>query len=226
VQLCAALRIEALALAGRSRQVRNRVIVVGMRARRRDRLARLAAHDGPIVLVGFGGGLDRSQRAGDVVVATEIRHPGGQVPLPGAPALLASLRDAGLVASGGPIWCSTHIVRGSQRAALAAAGAVAVDMESAAVVEACGAERVVVARVIVDTPTRGLVLGCILGGRRAWRALRAVGDVLRALRAVGDVLRALRAVGMALDVAEWSARDDSITSGTVKSGGTPQRQAG
>lgn len=210
VQLCAALRIEAWALAGARRGDHrgDRVVVVGMRARRRDRLAGLAAHDGAIVLLGFGGGLDRSQRAGDVVVATEIRHPGGRVPLPGAAALLASLRGAGQVASAGPIWCSPHIVRGSQRAALAEAeaGAVAVDMESAAVAEACGADRLVVARVIVDTPERGLLLGCLFGGRRGWRALRAV--------------------GAALHSPNRSTRDDSITSGTVKSGGTPQRQAG
>jgi 4-hydroxy-3-methylbut-2-enyl diphosphate reductase len=225
-----------------------------MRARRDDRLAMLAARDGMVALAGFAGGLDPARRAGDVVVATEICHAGGRVPLPAGTDLLAQLQASGVPAVGGPLWCSATIVRGRQRAELAETGAVAVDMESAPVVDACGPERLVVVRVVVDTPARGLFLGCLLGGRRSWRALRAVGTSLRAMRAVGTSLRALRAVGTSLRALRavetvpravgtapravesarwaappgrmnWPARDDSITSGTVRSGGTPQRQA-
>ena len=194
IRLCTALAIEARAL--RSRH--HGVVVVGMRARHRDRLATLAAAGGPVALVGFGGGLHPDQRAGDVVVATEIRHPGGRLALPGAPGLLARLRNAGVAASGGPIWSADHVVHGAQRATLASTGAVAVDMESAALAGACGADRLMVVRVLVDTPTCGLLLGCLLGGRRAYRALRDVGTTLRRQ--------------------DWSTRDGSITSGTVKSG--------
>ena len=199
IRLCTALAIEARAIEARAlRSRRHDVLVVGMRARRRDRLATLAAAVGPVALVGFGGGLHPAQRAGDVVVATEIRHPGGRLALPGAPGLLARLRDAGVAASGGPLWCADHVVHGAQRAALAATGAVAVDMESAALAHACGAERLMVVRVLIDTPARGLLLGCLLGGRRAYRALRDLGKALRHQ--------------------DWSTRDGSITSGTVKTG--------
>ena len=208
IRLCTALAIEARALRGRHRAIEAQaqrardqaVVVIGMRARRRDRLATLAAAGGPVALVGFGGGLHPAQRAGDVVVATEIRHPGGRLVLPGAPSLLARLRTAGVAASGGPIWCADHVVRGAQRAALASTGAVAVDMESAALADTCGAERLMVVRVLVDTPTRGLLLGCLLSGRRAYRTLRDVGTTLCRQ--------------------DWSTRDGSITSGTVKTGAT------
>lgn len=193
-RLCAALGIEARALRGR----RHRVVVVGMRARRRDRLATLTAAGGPVALVGFGGGLHPGQRAGEVVVATEIRHHGGRLALPGAPGVLARLHGAGVAASAGPIWCADHVVHGARRAVLANTGAVAVDMESAAVASACGAQRLVVVRVLIDTPARGLLLGCLLGGRRAYRTLRDV--------------------GAALCSPDRSTRDAAITSGTVKSG--------
>jgi hypothetical protein len=55
-----------------------------------------------------------------------------------------------------------------------------VDMESAAVLAACGPERLVVVRVLIDTPQRGLLRASIFSGRRAKRALCAASAAMAA----------------------------------------------
>lgn len=187
--VCAALGIEA-------RTVRKGwpgadVAVVGMKA---PRLHRVEAHDGPVYLLGFGGGLGPSQQPGDVVVATEIRDSASRTKLPAASEAQRLLHRAGVTASGGVLWCSDAIVRGAARKKLAKTAS-AVDMESARVAAACDAQRLVVVRVIVDTPTRGLLRASIFGGRRAKRVLRQV--------------------AAAFATSERPARIESITSGTV-----------
>ncbi len=150
--------------------------VVGMRARNLDRVA---AHDGPVVLLGFGGGLRPGQRSGDIVVATEVRDAQHRVKLPRGREAREALRRAGVAASSGIVWCSDVIVRGAARSKLAEAASV-VDMESARVLAACSPEQLVVVRVLVDTPRQGLVRASIVGGRRAKRALRSTSAALAA----------------------------------------------
>jgi len=53
--------------------------------------------------------------------------------VPSAPLLAGALRRLGLTVHVGPIVCTPRLVSGAGRAALAATGALAVDMESAAV---------------------------------------------------------------------------------------------
>ena len=169
---CAALGIEARAV--RRGRPGADVRVVGMRARRLDRLATTA---GQVLLLGFGGGLDERQRPGDVVVATSVRSATGSVELPSATGVLGVLRQAGIAASGGVLWCSDHVVRGAERRQLAGTAQI-VDMESARLVAACGADRLAVVRVVVDTPQQGFVRACLTGGRRARRVLREVSAAL------------------------------------------------
>ena len=187
--VCAALGIEA-------RTVRKGwpgagVVVVGMKA---PHLDRVESHDGPVLLLGFGGGLDPKQQPGDVVVATEIRDSGSRTKLPAASQAQRLLHRAGVTASGGVVWCSEAIVRGKARTKLAKTAS-AVDMESVRVAAACDPKQLVVVRVIVDTPTKGLVRASLFGGRRAKRVLRQV--------------------AAAFATEERPARIESITSGTV-----------
>jgi 4-hydroxy-3-methylbut-2-enyl diphosphate reductase len=188
--VCTALGVEA-------RTVRRGwpdadIVRIGMRA---TKLERVHAHRGTVVLLGFGGGLDAGQRPGDVVVAAEIRDKDGRVALACAPQALTALHRAGVPATRGALWCSDAIVRGAHRKGLAAS-AVAVDMESAPVARACSADRLVVVRVIVDTPGMGLVRASVFGGRRAKRVLRDV--------------------AAAFATAARPTTTESITSGTVE----------
>jgi len=172
--VCVALRFEARAVEAGWPDAD--LAVIGMRA---ARLGRVAEHDGPVILLGFGGGLRADQRPGDVVVATDVRDRDARTHLVRAREAREALRRAGLAASSGILWCSDVIVRGKSRAKLADVASI-VDMESAAVLAACGPERLVVVRVVVDTPQRGLLRASVFGGRRAKRALRCVSAALAA----------------------------------------------
>ncbi|WP_018384767.1 phosphorylase family protein [Wenjunlia vitaminophila] len=79
-----------------------------------------------------------------------------------------------------------HVVRGRERAELRAAGALAVDMESAAVVRAAlatGPRPVAAVRVVVDTPDHELLRpGTLRSGLVAYRTLRALVPAFTAWR--------------------------------------------
>lgn len=173
--VCVALRFEARAV--RAGWPDADIAVVGMRAAAAGALDRVAAHDGPVLLLGFGGGLRAGQNPGGVVVATDVRSRDNRAHLPRAREAREALRRAGLAASSGIVWCSDVIVRGKARAKLSDLASV-VDMESAALLAACGPERLIVVRVLVDTPQRGLLRASIFNGRRAKRALRSVSAAL------------------------------------------------
>ena len=139
-------------------------------------------------VAGFGGALTSDLVPGDVVVATEVRTGDTVRTCPSAPLFATALRAAGLTVHTGPISSADHVVHGAERAELATAGALAVDMESAFLAEAAGDGPLAVVRVIVDTPSRPLVSPATLtGGFTAYRALAKVGPVLRAwASATGD----------------------------------------
>jgi 4-hydroxy-3-methylbut-2-enyl diphosphate reductase len=130
------------------------------------------------------GGLAPHLRPGDLVIATELRStdsPGAQR-LAGAPLLAAEFRRAGLGVHTGPIVSSSQYVRARERAALAATGALAVDMESAWLMSCLPDNPLAVVRSISDTTERGPVLG----GARALGSLLAVrGPLERWARACG-----------------------------------------
>jgi len=213
--VCTALRIEARAV--RRGWPGASVTLVGLRGKRVDRLP---TGRSPVVLLGFAGGLEPQQRAGDVVVATRIVGTDSVIELPAAQGVLSEIRRAGIAASAGPMLCSDHVVRGRERAKLIGS-AQAVDMESAAVVQAAGPERVCVVRVVVDTPSRGLVRASLFSGRRSWRALRNVAATLAATyEQRGEPVdhQELRSGTVEIAVLEKSRTGATNTAGTTEEG--------
>ncbi len=163
------LRVESLA-------VRGETEVVGMgRARARRAGASLAGRlptDTALALVGVAGGLSPQLRTGDLVVPTSLASETGddRVALPSATLLANELRRTGVRTHTGPIVSSARFVRGTGRAALAAGGAVAVDMESAFLAAPLAGHPLAVVRAVSDTSDRTVVRG----GLDALRSLRAV----------------------------------------------------
>ena len=177
-----ALRTEYAALAG---QVPGAVVErCGMGMKRVQawvpRIAALAPD--AVVVAGVGGGVSPELRAGDVVVASEVRDDIGRTVLRAAAPLVAALRQQGLRVHIGPMVSTDHIVTGPERERLARTGALAVDMESSAVVRALPTRDlpVAVVRVIVDTAYTPLGrLRTVGAGAKALRVLRRIGPSLR-----------------------------------------------
>lgn len=174
-----ALRIEKLALRrGAARNAADAVTVLrtGMGPKSAHRavvkaLQDPALRDTAVLTTGFCAGLAPGMRPGDIVVADD-----GHESAVLAAALKAALSDRGHTVHTGPLAESDHVVRGVERTALAATGAIAVDMESAAMRRAAlaeGAHRVAAARVVVDTPEYELLrVGTLRTGIIAFRVLR------------------------------------------------------
>jgi len=135
--------------------------------------------------VGVAGGLAPGLRTGDLVIASELRctESSKSRSLPWVGPLAAEFRRAGLGVLTGPLVSSPRYVGGCERDALAASGAVAVDMESAWVMASLPKNPLAVIRSISDTAERGPVRG----GARALGSLLAVRRPLeRWARAVGE----------------------------------------
>ncbi|MDX6356036.1 MAG: hypothetical protein QOF98_2939 [Streptomyces sp.] len=169
-----ALRIERFALRRGTARVAEPVTVrrTGMGPKAADRAVRVALqdpalHGAAVLTTGFCAGLAPGMRPGDVVVSDDGYE---------SAALAAALKAAGHTVHTGTLAESDHVVRGAERTALAASGAIAVDMESAAMRRAAlaeGAQHVAAARVVVDTPEFELVrVGTLRTGIIAFRVLR------------------------------------------------------
>jgi nucleoside phosphorylase len=133
-----------------------------------------------VLATGFCAGLAPGMHPGDLVVAEETRDPRGTTPCAGTELLVKELTRAlpGRAVHTGPTVGSDHVVRGPERPALRATGALAVDMESAATLLAAvrgGPRPVAAVRVVVDAPEHELVrIGTVRGGISAFRVLRSV----------------------------------------------------
>ena len=127
-------------------------------------MGKTAFFDDDIVVMGVAGALVPELKVGDVVFM-------------GREVVANRLRAAGLIVHEGAIAHSDHIVDApEERAALAAQGALAVDMESA-LITGSGSKDVV--RVIVDTPEeRFWALGILTRGVRALATLRRAARAL------------------------------------------------
>ena len=161
-----ALGIERFALRDAERSAPTAAVTLlrtgmGPRAAGRAVAGALDGDRGPVpaavLATGFCAGLAPGMRPADVVV--DDRSDGADA-LAGA--LADRIRRAGhrTTVHTGRIAGSDHVVRGAERSALAATGAVAVDMESAAVRRAAldaGPRPVAAVRVVVDTPEYELV---------------------------------------------------------------------
>ena len=186
-----ALRVEAAAIR-KGLPAGTRISVAGMG---RKAHAALTDADEAVAIVGVAGALGRGVQPGDVVVASEIRGPDGTChPCPSAPLLAGELRRHGLRVHVGPVVTTDHVVTGRARDALAAQGALCVDMESSRLATAAGDRPLAVIRTIVDTPDHPLVrVGTIRRGWSALRSLRQSGPALSrwaAAVAARDVLLA------------------------------------
>ncbi|NJP53913.1 1-hydroxy-2-methyl-2-butenyl 4-diphosphate reductase [Streptomyces sp. SBST2-5] len=143
-------------------------------------LAGPALRDAAVLATGFCAGLAPGMHPGDLVVAEETRDPRGSVPCVGTERLVKELVRAvpGRTVHTGPLTGSDHVVRGHERSALLATGAIAADMESAATLLTAvraGARPVAAVRVVVDAPEHELVrIGTVRGGISAFRVLRSV----------------------------------------------------
>lgn len=183
-----ALGIERFALRGGERAGAPgpvRVLRTGMGPAHAARgVARALAREGwgaaAVVASGFCAGLAPGMHPGDLVVAEETRGPDGALACDGTDLLVEALARAvpGRTVHTGPLTGSDHVVRGPERAALAAGGAIAVDMESATTLRtarAAGPRPLAAVRVVVDAPEHELVrIGTVRGGISAFRVLRAV----------------------------------------------------
>lgn len=193
----APLRLEARALRQGSRS--SRVEHIGRGPRRAGTTAARLARDcdaSAVVVAGVAGALVDDLRPGDLVVADRVVDTAGVVvTLPSAVLLVGALRRAGLPARLGTIASTDRLVRGRPaRSDLAALGAVAVDMESAAVVRHAWDRPMAVVRAIADTPERDLLSpGTLTGGLVALRALRAAAPVLAAWAAATGPRRVVMA---------------------------------
>ncbi|MFE6133404.1 1-hydroxy-2-methyl-2-butenyl 4-diphosphate reductase [Streptomyces sp. NPDC056437] len=146
----------------------------------RTALSATAMGGAPVVASGFCAGLAPGMHPGDLIVADETRHPAGTSRCTDTELLVKAVARAvpGRAVHCGPLIGSDHVVRGPERAALYATGAIAVDMESAVTLRTAlgaGPRPVAAVRVVVDAPEHELVrIGTVRGGISAFRVLRAV----------------------------------------------------
>lgn len=164
------------------------VVRTGMGPRRAGAAAADLSGRGPVAMVGVAGALSDSIRAGDVVVADELRMGDERFFCPAAPLVAGALRRAGLTVHVGPIATVDHLASRAEGAALAATGVIAIDMESAVIAAAVAGRPFVAVRVISDTPSQGVRHPAIVrNGLRALRTLRRIPPVLSAWAgAAGD----------------------------------------
>jgi nucleoside phosphorylase len=174
----APLAVEAIAI---GRRPNYRVVRTGMGpARSRRAVQRLSSRRAEtVVVVGVCGALDPSLCSGDVFVADEVRGSRHAYTCDADPVACA-LETAGMTVARGTLVSTDHVVHGEERAALFAAGARAVDMESAFLAPLGDGRRFAVVRVVVDTPSRELsrALHTAVAGARALRTLGHIGSVL------------------------------------------------
>jgi 4-hydroxy-3-methylbut-2-enyl diphosphate reductase len=148
--------------------------------------ARVLAHEPgeSLLVLGFCGGLDEQARPGEVIVAERVLAAAdeGHEPISaacdGAGELVAAIARAGLAVRSGPIVGVAKIATGERREQLRAAGALAVDMESAWLAAGAAGRPFAVVRVVLDSPSHELFRPQALGGALlAARVLRRVSAV-------------------------------------------------
>lgn len=173
------LRVEAVAF-GKRRGVQ--VMQSGMgESRSRVAAARAQAVDAHAVAVaGVCAACAPGIAPGDVVVATELRDPTGRtVELPGAALLVEGLRRRGLTVHLGPLASVAHVTAPEERRALGEQGVLAVDMESAWLVDGADGRPFAVVRVVTEPAGRPLAHPAVIrDGARALARLRKVRDAL------------------------------------------------
>jgi 4-hydroxy-3-methylbut-2-enyl diphosphate reductase len=180
--VCSPLRVEARAVRrglGGAGEVRRSGYGPARAAAQADRLRDEAFT--ALAVGGVGGGLSAGQQPGDLVVGTQVSRLGSaaSVSSPSASLLAGELRRAGLRATAGKIVTVDHLFRRGQRERLLAEGALAVDMESAPLLEGAAGRPAVVVRALSDTPRRPLLSPwAVPGGIAGLRSLRLAAPAL------------------------------------------------
>ncbi len=138
-----------------------------------------------VAVAGVAGGLSDSVQVGDVVVASSVLDACGEGPAvesftcPSAPLVAGELRRAGLRVHVGPLATVPRLQAASAHAELAAAGVLAVDLETAPLLGGAAGRPAIVVRAISDTPAHPLVSPhTVTGGLAALRSLRTAVPVL------------------------------------------------
>jgi 4-hydroxy-3-methylbut-2-en-1-yl diphosphate reductase len=181
--VAAPLRLEAALIRSGAPGVDVRATGMG-RERSLAAVDELAAQlDDGLLVLGFCGGLDATARPGDVVVAEQVwaadEHGDGEgaerIRCDHAAALAAAVAGWGMRVRSGAVVSVPKIAVGERRAQLHAAGAIAVDMESAWLAAAARGRPFGVVRVVLDSPSHELFRpGIAIHGPRAALALRRV----------------------------------------------------
>lgn len=136
---------------------------------------------GPVAVVGTCGALADELTPGQLVVASRLVDPAGQLlgTCPAAGPLVAALRRRGFDVRHGPMVSARRLVDGTRRKRLAATGALAVDTESGWLATTLDGGPLVVLRAVVDTPDVGLVdAATVPRGIRALTVLRRAAPAL------------------------------------------------
>ena len=185
--VAAPLRIEELAL--RSGGLDAELVRTGMGPRRSLVAGRgLAFRPSPagFAVAGLCAAVSPRLRPGDVVLASRLETATRAIDLPSSLLLEEELERRGLRVHRGPVRCLDHVASGEERAGLAGSGAIAVDMESAWLMEWCDNLPRAVLRVVVEPAGRGL------------RSPHVAADCVRGLRSLRAAAGALDAWGRAL----------------------------
>ena len=148
-----------------------------------------------MAVTGTCGGLAPGLVPGDLIVATEVAGPDGTVvSCPSAPMLAGQLRRAGLRVHEGRIATLASMFDAAEKAAAAAAGAIAVDMESSYLLAGAAGRPAAVVRAVSDAADRPLLRpGVVTGGIAALRSLRLAGPALAAWAAAAGPRQVLLA---------------------------------
>jgi 4-hydroxy-3-methylbut-2-en-1-yl diphosphate reductase len=175
------LRLEEMLIRSAARGARVRRTGMGPAKSRASAVALRSEPGDALMVLGFCGGLDAEARPGEVIVADEVLSAAdeGHVPVRlschGAEELVGALQRAGLSVRRGPIVGVGRIATGERREQLRAAGALAVDMESAWLAAGAAGRPFGVVRVVLDSPSHELFRPQAVGG-----ALRAASALRRA----------------------------------------------
>jgi len=178
ILVAAPLALEEALIRSGARGVRVRRTGVGPH-RSLAAVARLAREPGDALLVlGFCGGLDAQARPGEVIVAEEVLaasdegHDPVRASCDGVVQLTGALLAAGMTVRSGPIVGVGRAATGARREQLRAAGALAVDMESAWLAAGAAGRPFAVVRVVLDSPSHELFRAQTM--RSALRAAQAL----------------------------------------------------
>jgi hypothetical protein len=125
---------------------------------------------GSFILCGLAGGLIEGMKPGTVIIPQLIGSPDGSVTRCDAElqeALVRGARRLGHNPQQDPMYTSSTLVTGADRAAIAMKGFVAADMEAGLISRRV--KRFASVRVVLDTPQRSISEHWITPGRAMWR---------------------------------------------------------